>query len=94
MLQSFDFIQSTQFPKNIHKLCTAQFIFISMQLTMTQANLILRLPVIAKTIGLNASGSKSSQLDGDKLTAKHSFLHSVVSLDTQQFTKTHSIKYS
>lgn len=48
---------------------------------MSQAGLLLRVPVVAKTLGFPASGSTTNhmQFNGDKLTASHSFLHSVVS---------------
>lgn len=51
---------------------------------MSQAGLLLRVPVVAKTIGLTSSGSKPVQLNEDKTTASHSFLHSVVSLDNER----------
>lgn len=48
--------------------------------------MLLRVPVVAKTLGFSASGSMPNpmQFDEDKITASHSFLHSVVSLGTRQ----------
>ncbi|KAK3928455.1 Homeobox protein cut-like 1, partial [Frankliniella fusca] len=73
--------EKSEFEKKLH------------ELTMVQADLILRVPVIAKTIGCNASGSKPSLLDGDKLTTKHSFLRSVLGVGEDMTEKANRIRH-